>query len=825
MNQMNELSKVASQLPWYEKAIAAVAPSYGNQRLTARLQRHLFAYQGGRSDRLYAPKRTGQPAESYQTSRDRITMMWESLDLVENFPLAKSAVTTYSKFLTPTEYAPATGDRKYDALVGEYFHDWCKRCDITGRNSFRKMIQIATSMRPTYGDCGFALRRKEGELRLQLVSGDRIGNPNEATGDFPRYFSGVVVDDYGAPTAYRIYQVDSAGQYIDPEDVPAHSFLHYYDPFRADQYRGVTDFHAVLRTSRMLKEILDAEMAGVRFSSQQAALVFTERGQPQSRNLFTPENAPTMANGEQPKQEESQIGTIKYLFNGDKVETMPARPSSAFSGFVDELKNDIALGLGGYPAGVLWGTANYKGPSVRAEFAQADRANSYHQGILDDKVLSPVARAVILDAIANDILPAPPARNDERPEQAITRATRGNFRFPPRLTIDVGRETQSRLAELSMGATSPQELAAEDGRDAYVRAEEKADFAAFVADLAKERNVPESSIFLPAGQTLPNNPAQAASVGNQTGKDASEAEAAKIAQPQDGAAQGNPGIEIPEEIPDEVAAEISILNGAQIDAVLSVLEKLRGGDVTSDAAKQLIASVGMQPANAAKIVDSINTLPPAEIPEALNSIRGRAHLLRRNIEQADVAEIEEQLDREIIVSYEDGSYIPNKVMASNAKRALEIRETKPASQRGMTAVGLARARDISNRRGLSYETVKRMKAYFDRHEIDKEGSTWNEQGKGWQAWNGWGGDAGRAWAEKIVEREESKIESETKEQSMELAGMEVVSWMSRDEQKPVENNLADPTVRTAFAGYNDAVTKYRKNLHARLEAELEGGKN
>ena len=733
MNHMNELSKVAGSLPWYERAIAAVAPTYANQRLTAKLQRHLFAYQGGRSDRLYAPKQSGQSAESYQTSRDRTTMMWEALDLVENFPLAKSAVTTYSKFLTPTEYAPATGDRKYDALVAEYFHDWCKKADVTGRNSFRKLVQIATSMRPTYGDCGFAFRRKDGDLKLQLISGDRIGNPNELMGEFPRYFSGVVVDDYGAPVAYRIFQVDQAGLYLDPEDIPADSFLHYYDPFRADQYRGVTDFHAVLRTSRMLKEILDAEMAGVRFSSQQAALVFTERGQPQSRNLFTPENAPTMANGQQPQQEESQIGTIKYLFSGDKVETMPSRPSSAFTGFVEELKNDIALGLGGYPAGVLWGTANYKGPSVRAEFAQADRANHYHQGILDDKVLSPVARAVILDAISNEVLPMPPLLSGETPDRAIVRATKGSFRFPPRLTIDVGRETQSRLAELSMGATSPQEIAAEDGKDAYVRAEEKADFAAFVQDLAQSRGVPESSVFLPAGQTLPNNPAQAASVGTQTGIDAAQAEAAKVAQPQD---------------------------------------EPEPKDETESASEEQL-----------------------------------------------------ELDDRIVIGFETGGFVPTLAMVKNAERALEVREAKPASQRGMTAVGLARARDISNRRELSYETVKRMKAYFDRHEIDKEGSTWDEQGKGWQAWNGWGGDAGRTWAEKIVASEESKTESESKQQSMDLAGMEVVQWLSRPEAKPAEDGLADASVRNAFAGYNDAVSKYRNNLYTRLEDELKSEKN
>jgi hypothetical protein len=68
----------------------------------------------------------------------------------------------------------------------------------------------------------------------------------------------------------------------------------------------------------------------------------------------------------------------------------------------------------------------------------------------------------------------------------------------------------------------------------------------------------------------------------------------------------------------------------------------------------------------------------------------------------------------------------------------------------MTAVGLARARDLANGRPVSEETVRRMLNYFTRHEVDKEGSTWEEQGKGWQAWHGWGGDAGFRWARRIV---------------------------------------------------------------------------
>jgi cation transport regulator ChaB len=98
------------------------------------------------------------------------------------------------------------------------------------------------------------------------------------------------------------------------------------------------------------------------------------------------------------------------------------------------------------------------------------------------------------------------------------------------------------------------------------------------------------------------------------------------------------------------------------------------------------------------------------------------------------------------------TYKPTATMAANAKRALEVRAEKPASQRGMTSVGIARARQLMSREALSEDTVRRMKAFFDRHEVDKQGATWSEQGKGWQAWNGWGGDEGYTWAKAIVRR-------------------------------------------------------------------------
>ena len=104
---------------------------------------------------------------------------------------------------------------------------------------------------------------------------------------------------------------------------------------------------------------------------------------------------------------------------------------------------------------------------------------------------------------------------------------------------------------------------------------------------------------------------------------------------------------------------------------------------------------------------------------------------------------------------------PPQIVADNAQRALDVRETMPDSMRGMTPVGIARARDLANRVNLSEDTIRRMVAYFDRHEVDKQGNTWDEQGKGWQAWYGWGGDEGRAWANRKLREFDAQRETKS----------------------------------------------------------------
>lgn len=119
--------------------------------------------------------------------------------------------------------------------------------------------------------------------------------------------------------------------------------------------------------------------------------------------------------------------------------------------------------------------------------------------------------------------------------------------------------------------------------------------------------------------------------------------------------------------------------------------------------------------------------------------------------------------------------VPTESMAAEAKRGLDWREEYG---RGGTAVGVARARDISNRVNLSDETIGRMVSYFARHEVDKQGQGWSPSEEGYPsagriAWALWGGDPGKSWAEKEWSKIQDKGEKMIQRKNISLGEMEL----------------------------------------------------
>ena len=110
-------------------------------------------------------------------------------------------------------------------------------------------------------------------------------------------------------------------------------------------------------------------------------------------------------------------------------------------------------------------------------------------------------------------------------------------------------------------------------------------------------------------------------------------------------------------------------------------------------------------------------------------------------------EVEASMDE-----FADINMTPPEGARAEARRGLAWRQEH---NRGGTAVGVARARDIARGANLSPSTIRRMVSYFARHEVDKKGQGWSPGQDGYPsagriAWALWGGDPGRSWANRIA---------------------------------------------------------------------------
>jgi hypothetical protein len=178
-----------------------------------------------------------------------------------------------------------------------------------------------------------------------------------------------------------------------------------------------------------------------------------------------------------------------------------------------------------------------------------------------------------------------------------------------------------------------------------------------------------------------------------------------------------------------VAAQLAVP-----DAVAAAPAAGQEGGAAAPAAAPVAAEVGTPaPSTQPQVVIGGNIEVPAAIGEA--SAFAPAG-------QAAMSDLSDEVDT-----------TPTGEMATVAERALTWRAEHG---RGGTAVGVARARDIKNRKALSEQTVRRMASYFARHEVDKKGKGFDTGGEGYPsagriAWDLWGGDAGADWSARKVE--------------------------------------------------------------------------
>jgi len=729
-----------AKLNLIDRAVAFINPQGAVERLVARQKLHNFSYDAVKYSRERKGPSSLSGAEDYKSNYDRIELMKRARDLAENVGLIRAILMKFATHVAGSiSYQARCANPAVNTAVEEYWNEWWDNCDISTRHTGGMLMQIAVMSMLRDGDFLFVLVRDgNGNLKLQGIESDRVGDPYKVYMD-KSLIGGIHIDQStGAPTAYDIYSRSLGDFYTYQITANASQCFHLFDPLRVDQYRGVSAFHTAINDALDIHEIISFEKMATKYASSQAGVIKRNNNNASDLSSLSVDSD---LSGNTIKLETIESGKISYLEPGEDIifPNGPSRPSGAFAEFHKVLLRNICLGLG-IPYSFAVDPSSMSGPTARLEMQQAGRTFKRYQTILNDKVLKPIKNIVIADAVSRGLI---------SPSEG-TKTTKGIFNFGANVSIDLGRESSSAIAEFKAGLRTAHDIYAERGGDAESAMRIRAQEAKLIQDLAKEYGVQPNTIseiaIIPAG-------ADTITEANKMGE--------------------TPQNKLPMPSEDEAKEESESESENEESSTNEPSETEDSEDLKKKQAETALAS-----------------LDKASIKMLIAGMMGGIELAK----------------------YDGINFTPPQGAREAARRALEVRKTKPASQRGMTPVGIARARDLINGVKLSPDTVRRMKAFFDRHEIDKQGKGWGEQGKGWQAWNGWGGDAGYSWAKKIVRQMEAKDKKE-------LAEPDICPKPTQD----IKLNLANRQTAVNDANYGPANPNEPNNDYWKAKAnEFQG---
>ena len=387
-----------------------------------------------------------------------------------------------------------SGDRDWNRAAEHYFDSWSMRCEVSDRFSFPEVQALVCRGMDVDGEYFIHKTRRNGEPRLQLIESHRIGDRSNGES-----IDGVMLDEFGAPIAYRIIRDDRS-----TIDIPASAILHIYEPESATAVRQhPTIQHSINHVLDEI-ELLALEKHAVKDNADVARVLETQRGDIGDDGDFQVAT-PTGESSDVPTLQKIVGGKLVKLQPGEKLESFQSnRPSPTFTGFLEHLRRDSSMGV--LPYEFAADPSKAGGAGIRLVVAKADRRFSFRQMILQRRLIQPVWAYVIGDAITRRLLPPAP---DWWRIATVT---------PRRITVDTGREAQQNRADVEMGLKTLSDHYSELGADAAEEIERRAIDAKLILETAAKHGVPVQMIWNPSNsvaQVTPTDPAAGAPNGDE----------------------------------------------------------------------------------------------------------------------------------------------------------------------------------------------------------------------------------------------------------------------------------------------------------------------
>jgi lambda family phage portal protein len=413
------------------------------------------------------------------TPTDRVEMMKRLRYGERNCGLVRQILGDYVTYVVGSDgitHQSHCADTAKATAYDEYFADWCRSCDLTGRFSWAEVQRITVRGALRDGD-SYALKvfDAEGRAKLQLVEAHRVANPEGE--QVPKgMLDGVQFDKVGRIVGYSVILGDKTAKLI-----PAPSVCHIAEQDYCSGSRGLPLLQHSWSDIQTEDELLKLEALAVRNDSDFTRVLVKQGGY--VPNNLAAELSGTNSNG---SNLASQMGgKLAVLEPGEDLKSIQSnRPSPVFVGFLEAIQRDIARGTG-LPYEFSGNPSQAGGGALRLIAAKADRSFARWQTITIERLCTPAWGFVIGTAIANGELPDSPDWN------------KVSWTTPKRLTIDAGRDAAQDRADLEMGLLSPSELYQQRGLDLRTEVQKRAKDFRYIIDTAEKEGVPLWMLYKP----------------------------------------------------------------------------------------------------------------------------------------------------------------------------------------------------------------------------------------------------------------------------------------------------------------------------------------
>lgn len=339
-----------------------------------------------------------------------------------------------------------------------------KNCDIQRMNDFYELQQLSFLTFLVSGDT-FVLMpicERKGtpyKLCIQLLEADRVCNPNNTTeGLNDKIVNGVEVDSKGEVVAYHIAQKHPKSVFASKNEwVRIQKFgsntgraniLHLIDMERPEQRRGVPILAPVIETLKQLSRYTNAELMAAVIDAMHT--IYIESDEADRGDLSNVESDDEI-DGDSEDTVEIGNGSVNFLNPGEKAnEVKPARPNTAFDGFVTAMCRQIGVALE-LPYEVLLKHFTKSYSASRGALLEAWKMYRMRREWVARNFCQPIYEEFLAEAVAIGRINAPGFFNDPLIRKAYSKA---EWNGPSQGQLDPLKEVQAAEKRVENGFSS-----------------------------------------------------------------------------------------------------------------------------------------------------------------------------------------------------------------------------------------------------------------------------------------------------------------------------------------------------------------------------------